>query len=235
MDWRTVANAPWLWLCGGVQAAIGLFQAVYFYRLAVRMLTRHGGYTPVRVRSLVRAAVITAIGPVLAEILVMMALVVAISPAWAWQREGVGVGSVATEMVLVSSAAAAVGQTVGQPGFDLVGFATAVVVVNVSCTLASLGAAFFTRYLGRARDRISGGDVRLLAVLGVCSTLGIFAFFAAGEIKRRGGRELAVITGAALSMLLFTLADRLRVPRLKEWALGIATFGGMHQAHLLRI
>jgi hypothetical protein len=232
MDWRVIANAPWLWICGFVQAAIGVFQAGYFFRLATRLLTKHGGYGPEQVRSMIRGAVITAIGPIMAEIFVMMALIISISPAYTWQREGVGVGSVFTELVLVSNAAIGVGQEFGQPSFDIVGFAAAVAVVNVSCTIGSLGAAFFTRWLGRARDKLSRGDPRLLAVIGVCSTLGVFGFFAANEMKRGGGREVAVISGAILSMVLFKLADWIKVPRLKEWALGIAMFGGMYIAHL---
>jgi len=233
MDWKMIANEPWLWICGFVQAAIGVFQAGYFFRLATRLLAKHGGYGPKQIRSIVRGAVITAIGPVLAEILVMMALIIAISPAYCWQREGVGVGSVFTEVVLISDAAIGVGQEFGQPSFDIVGFSAAIVVVNVSCILASLGAAFSTPWLGRARDKLSGGDPRLLAVIGVCSSLGIFGYFATNEMKRGGGREVAVIAGAILSMFLFKLSDWLRLPRLKEWALGIAMFGGMFIAHLL--
>jgi hypothetical protein len=234
MDWKVIANAPWLWICGFIQAAIGVFQAWYFFRLATRLLTRHGGYRPDQVRAIVRGAVITAIGPILAEVFVMMALIIAISPAYCWQREGVGVGSVFTELVLVSDAAIGVGQVFGQPSFDLMGFAAAAAVVNISCTLASLTAAFFTRSLGRARARLSGGDPRLLAVIGVTSTLGVFGFFAASEVKKGGGREVAVIAGAILSMFLFKLADWMKVPRLKEWALGIAMFGGTLIAHLLK-
>jgi len=234
MDWRVIANAPWLWVCGFVQAAIGVFQAAYFFRLAARLLSRHGRYGPEQVRSMVRGAVITAVGPIMAEIVVMMALIISISPAYTWQREGVGVGSVFTELVLVSNAAIGVGQEFGQPSFEIVGLAAAVAVVNVSCTIGSLGAAFFTRWLGRARDTISRGDAHLLAVIGVCSTLGVFGFFAANEMKRGGGREVAVISGAMLSTVLFKLADWIKVPRLKEWALGIAMFGGMYIAHLLK-
>ncbi len=232
MDWRVIANEPWLWICGFIQAAIGLFQAWYFFRLATRLLAKHGGYGPAQVRSIVRGAVITAIGPVLAEIFVMMALIIAISPAFCWQREGVGVGSIVTELIQVSNAAIGVGQEFGQPSFDLVGLAAAIFVVNVSCTVGSLGAAFFTRSLGRARDRISRGDPRWMAVISVASALGIFAFFAVNEARKVGGREVAVIAGAVLSMFLFTLADRLHRPRLKEWALGIAIFGGTFIAHL---
>lgn len=232
MDWRVIANAPWLWIAGFIQAGIGLFQAWYFYRLAAGILERHGGIHHKEVTAAVRGAVITSIGPILAEIFVMLALVIAISPAFAWQREGIGVGSVVTELVQVGNAAAGAGQRFGEESFNLTGFATAIVVVNVSCVLASLGAALFTRYLGRAREKISRGDARLLAVVSIAATLGIFMFYAAGETLKGGGRPVAVIGGAVLSAFVFKLADWIRLPRLKEWALGIAMFGGMIIAYL---
>jgi len=233
MDWKAIANAPWIWFAGFVQAVIGVGQAWYFLRLATRLLGKHGGYQRKDVWAIVRGAIITAFGPIMAEIFVMMALIIAISPAYAWQREGVGVGSVFTELVQVSNAAVGAGQEFGSPSFNMVGFATAMVVVNVSCIGWSLGAAFFTRYLAKARDKIARGDPRFLAVISVASTLGIFGYYAANEMKKGGGRPTAVIAGAVLSAFLFKLADWLKVPRLKEWALGIAMFGGMYIAHLL--
>jgi hypothetical protein len=107
------------------------------------------------------------------------------------------------------------------------------VVVNVSCIGWSLGAAFFTRYLGRAREKISRGDARLLAVISVAATLGIFGYYAANEANKGGGRPVAVIAGAVISAFLFKLADWIHIPRLKEWALGIAMFGGMMIAYLV--
>ena len=233
MDWKIIANAPWLWIAGFIQAGIGLFQAWCFFRLAARVLERHGNIHHKEVGAVVRGAVITSIGPILAEIFIMLALVIAISPAYAWQREGIGVGSVVTELVLVGNAAVGAGQQFGEQSFNLTGFATAIVVVNVSCTLGSLGAAFFTRYLGRAREKISSGDARLLAVISIAATLGIFMFYAASETMKGGGRPVAVIAGAVLSAFVFRLADWIHLPRLKEWALGIAMFGGMMIAYLL--
>lgn len=232
MDWKIIANAPWLWIAGFVQAGIGLFQAWYFFRLATRVLGRHGNIHHKEVGAAVRGAVITSIGPILAEIFIMLTLVIAISPAYAWQREGIGVGSVVTELVLVGNAAVGAGQQFGDESFNLTGFATAIVVVNVSCTLGSLGAALFTRYLGRAREKISRGDARLLAVISIAATLGIFTFYATAETMKGGGRLVAVIAGAVLSAFVFKLADWIHLPRLKEWALGIAIFGGMLIAYL---
>lgn len=233
MDWRIIANAPWIWFAGFVQAAIGVFQAWYFFRLSTRLLEKHGNYHRREVGAIVRGAVITSIGPILAEIFVMLALIIAISPGYAFQREGVGVGSVFTELVQVSNSAVGAGQEFGAPSFNIVGFATAMVVVNISCIGWSLGAALFTRYLGRAREKISRGDVRLLAVISVASTLGIFGYYAANEMNKGGGKLIAVIAGAVLSAFLFKLADWIQMPRLKEWTLGIAMFGGMTIAALL--
>jgi len=233
MDWKVIANAPWIWICGFIQAAIGFFQAAYMYRVATRVLEKHGGYTRSDIWTMVRGALITALGPVLAEIFVMMALVISISPGYCWQREGVGVGSVFTELVQASNAAIGAGEEFGTPSFSMRGFATAVFVANVSCIGWSLGAAFFTRYLGVARERIARGDPRFLAIISICSTLGIFGFYAAKEMKKGGGKLVAVVAGAIISAFLFKLADWLKVPRLKEWALGIAMFLGMYIAHLV--
>ncbi len=234
MDWKIIANAPWLWIAGFIQAGIGGFQAWYFFRLAARLLQKHGNYQRKDVVAIIRGAMITSIGPILAEIFVMMALVISISPAFAWQREGVGLGSVFTELIQVGNAAAGAGQEFGESGFNMIGFATAIVVVNISCIGGSLVAAFFTRYLGRARARLSRGDPRLLAVIGVSATLGIFGFYATNETIKGGGRPVAVVAGAVLSALLFKLAERMHMPHLKEWALGIAMFGGMLIAYLAK-
>lgn len=232
MDWKIIANAPWLWIAGFVQAGIGLFQAWYFFRLAAKVLEKHGGIDHKKVGAAVRGALITSIGPILAEIFIMLALVIAISPAYAWQREGIGVGSVVTELVLVGNAAVGAGQQFGDESFNLTGFATAIVVVNISCTVGSLGAAFFTRYLGRAREKIARGDARLLAVISVAALLGIFTFYATAETMKGEGRLVAVVAGALLSAFVFKLADWVHLPRLKEWALGIAILGGMIIAYL---
>jgi hypothetical protein len=38
---------------------------------------------------------------------------------------------------------------------------------------------------------------------------------------------VAVIAGGVLAMFFFLLADWIKRPHLKEWALGLAMFGGM--------
>lgn len=231
MDWKQVANEPWIWICGAILAALSLYQCTYFLRKALRVLYKFG-LKKDDVRSIVRSAVITSFGPVMAELFVMIALVVALSPGFAWQREGAAVGSVFTELVQAQNAAVGAGQEFGSDNFDMIGFANVVFVMNVSCIGWLLVAGLFTPYLGKARQRLAGGDTRWLTVLTVCATLGLFGYWAATYVAKMGvpstaPQGWATIAAAAFAMVLFKLADRMNMPRLKEWALGIAMFGGM--------
>lgn len=231
MDWKQIANEPWVWISGGVLAVIALGQATYFMMKALRIM-RHNGLSTAQINGIVRGATITSIGPILAEIFVMIALVIALSAGFAWQREGAAVGSVFTELVQASNAATGAGQEFGGANFDINGFATVVFVMNVSCIGWLLVTGLFTPYLGKARDKVGGGDSKWLAVLTVCATLGIFGYYAATNLAKMQTAKgvpvgIATIAGGLLAVLLFKVADWTNKPRLKEWALGLAMFGGM--------
>jgi len=158
LDWKTIANEPWIWICGAIICAIALYQCTFFMVRALRIMSR-SGLKRRDIGGIVRAAAITSLGPVMAEIFVMVALVIALSAGFAWQREGAAVGSVATELVQASNAAAGAGQEFGTENFDMTGFANVVFVMNVSCIGWLIVAGLFTRYLGAARQKIAGGEV----------------------------------------------------------------------------
>jgi hypothetical protein len=225
MDWKVIANGPWIWIAGGVTAVIGLYQAWFFLGKARTFMHAHG-FTPVETRHMIRGASITAIGPVVANIFVMIALAVAISPGLAFQREAVGVGSVFTELAQVSNAAIGAGEEFGTANFSMVGFAAAVLIMNIAGWGWSVE-GIFTRYLGRAREKITGGDPKLLAVIAACGMIAVFTYYSVTNAVKGNGFTVAVIVAVVSSMLLFKASDWLRKPGLKEWALGIAMFIGM--------
>lgn len=226
MDWKQIANEPWIWICGGILSAISLYQCTYFMMRALNIMKRYG-LQKSDINSIIRGAVITSFGPVMSEIFIMIALVMSLSAGLAWQREGAAVGSVFTELVQASNAAVGAGQEFGSKNFNMTGFANLIFVMNVSCVGWLIAAGFFTRYLGTARQKIAGGDARWLSILTVCATLGVFGYWASTNLAKMGGVAVAVIAGAALAMFFFLLADWIKKPHLKEWALGFAMFGGM--------
>jgi len=226
MDWKQIANEPWIWICGGILSAIALYQCTYFMIRALNIMKRYG-LQKSDINSIIRGSVITSFGPVMSEIFIMIALVMSLSAGLAWQREGAAVGSVFTELVQASNAAVGAGQEFGGKNFNMTGFANVIFVMNVSCIGWLIAAGFFTRYLGTARQKIAGGDTRWLSILTVCATLGVFGFWASTNLAKKGGVSVAVIAGAVLAMFFFLLADWIKKPHLKEWALGFAMFGGM--------
>jgi hypothetical protein len=226
MEWKQIANEPWIWISGGILSAIALYQCTYFMMRALNIMKRYG-LQKSDINSIIRGAVITSFGPVMSEIFIMIALVMALSAGLAWQREGAAVGSVFTELVQASNAAVGAGQEFGSKNFNMTGFANVIFVMNVSCVGWLIAAGFFTRYLGTARQKIAGGDARWLSILTVCATLGVFGYWASTNLAKMGGVAVAVIAGAVLAMFFFLLADWIKRPHLKEWALGFAMFGGM--------
>lgn len=226
MDWKQIANEPWIWISGGILSAISLYQCTYFMIRALNIMKRYG-LQKGDINSIIRGAVITSFGPVMSEIFIMIALVISLSAGLAWQREGAAVGSVFTELVQASNAAVGAGQEFGSKNFNMTGFANVIFVMNVSCVGWLIAAGFFTRYLGTARQKIAGGDARWLSILTVCATLGVFGYWASTNLAKMGGVAVAVIAGAVLAMFFFLLADWIEKPHLKEWALGFAMFGGM--------
>jgi hypothetical protein len=226
MEWKQIANEPWIWISGGILSAIALYQCTYFMMRALNIMKRYGLHKS-DINSIIRGAVITSFGPVMSEIFIMIALVMALSAGLAWQREGAAVGSVFTELVQASNAAVGAGQEFGSKNFNMTGFANVIFVMNVSCVGWLIAAGFFTRYLGTARQKIAGGDARWLSILTVCATLGVFGYWASTNLAKMGGVAVAVIAGAVLAMFFFLLADWIKRPHLKEWALGFAMFGGM--------
>lgn len=225
MDWKVIANEPWIWICGIFTCTVGLYEAIFFIRHARKFMHKYG-FTAAQTGRMIRGAAITAIGPVLANIFVMVALAVAISPGFAFQREGVGVGSVFTELAQVSNAAVAVGETFGTETFTMKGFVLAVLIVNIA-GWGWIVEAIFTRHLGTLRKKVTGGDEKLLAVIAACGMIAVFSYYTVGNAIKGGGLLAATVASVLISMFLFKLADWIHKPGLKEWALGISMFLGM--------
>jgi len=231
MDWKYIANQPWIWISGAALAALALYQCTYFMTKALRIMRAHG-MDQKQINGVIRGATITSIGPILSGVFVMIALVSALSAGFAWQREAAAVGSVFTELIQASNAAVGAGQEFGTDNFNEIGFANVVFVMNVSCIGWLLVTALFTPSLGKAREKVGGGDATWLSILTVCATLGIFGYYAATNLAKMAVPKtvpvgIATIAGGILAVFFFKLADWANVPRLKEWALGLSMFGGM--------
>ena len=82
-------------------------------------------------------------------------------------------------------------------------------------------------------ERPVGGNEALLPVLSVSAMIGAFAYFGAPYLAGRGlASTVACLSGGVSMILVNYLADKIQMPKLKEWALGIAMLCGMCMAML---
>jgi hypothetical protein len=88
--------------------------------------------------------------------------------------------------------------------------------------------AFFTDKFDVVRRKAVGGNEALLPVLSVSAMIGAFAYFGAPYLAGHGtASTVACLSGGAAMILVNYLADKIQMPKLKEWALGIAMLCGM--------
>lgn len=91
----------------------------------------------------------------------------------------------------------------------------------------------FTDKFDIVRRKAVGGNEALLPVLSVSAMIGAFAYFGAPYLAGRGlASTVACLSGGVFMILVNYLADKIQMPKLKEWALGIAMLCGMCMAML---
>ncbi|MCZ7551362.1 MAG: hypothetical protein M5U05_02055 [Anaerolineales bacterium] len=42
MEWKEIANQPWIWISGALLAVVALYQCTYFMMKALRIMRAHG-------------------------------------------------------------------------------------------------------------------------------------------------------------------------------------------------
>ena len=84
----------------------------------------------------------------------------------------------------------------------------------------------FTPSLEKLRDKMSGGDTKWLVVLSAACSLGIFGYLNSSEFVKGWGNATACIAGA-LCMIFISKYLVPKMPKIREYSLGIAMLVGM--------
>ena len=123
------------------------------------------------------------------------------------------------------------GSSLGSASYDVSAFANSV----WTCTLGASGwliiCALFTDKFDVLRKKVVGGNEAMLPVLSISAMIGAFAYFGAPYLAGSGmASTSAFLSGGVVMVLVNYIADKIKMPNLKEWALGIAMFAGMSVA-----
>lgn len=226
---QQISNAPILWLLCGVTVAVSVIQAVLYMKQCGR-IAKEAQLDPALPKQAFRIGLISAVGPALGVFIVMIGLMASIGGPMAWLRLSI-IGAAATELSAATIGANAMGVELGSEQYTLVCLAVSWFTMALNGAGWLLFTSVATPSLESLRNKVSGGDMKWLAVLSGACSLGIFGYLNAGEVLKGIGNTLAVLVGA-ISMVVVTKTICKKYPKLMEYSLGIAMLIGMAAAVL---
>lgn len=221
---QQISNQSILWLLCGFTVIVAALQAVLYMRQSSKM-SKQANIDPAIPKQAFRIGLISAIGPALGVFIVMIGLMASIGGPMAWLRLSI-IGAAATELSAATIGANACGVELGSEQYTIICLAVSWFTMALNGAGWLLFTSVATPSLETLRNKISGGDIRWLAVLSGACSLGIFGYLNAGEILKGVGNTLAVIAGA-ISMVAITKTICKKYPKLLEYSLGIAMIIGM--------
>lgn len=224
-----IANEMGVWLMAAPAIMVTAIQAIVFTRLA-KKTAKELDIPDEKCNKAFKTGLITAIGPVIAIFIVMVGMMSVIGGPISWLRLSI-IGAAPTELTAAKTGADAIGAQFGGADYDLYALATSwwTMAINGAGWLVFVG--LFTHKLEGLRNKIGGGDVKWLALLSSAAMLGVFGYLNSGEIKKGGGGLISLIAGAIGMIVVVKLSEKM--PKLKEYALGIAMLIGMVAAVIL--
>jgi len=232
MEYIQIANSTPMWIAVGVAIALVMFQALIFARKSYNT-GKTIGMTDTQMKSAMKSAMITSVGPSLVILTGLLSLLVTVGGPMAWMRLSF-IGSVMFELMAVGFGAEAVGVNLGAgDAMTQVAFASAVWTM----ILGSIGWIVFSTLtadkMASVQDRFLKGDTSLLKIIPVAAMLGSFGSLVSGHLVALNKNTVAAISGGLIMAIVVQLAEKKELKWLKEWGLAIALFGGMIVAAIL--
>lgn len=228
-----VANSRWLWLSTVPVVAVVMLQAAIFLRRAWKD-GKEMGLSEEKLKTGFKTGMISAIGPSVAVLAGMLALIATVGGPVAWMRLTV-IGSIAFELPAAELGLSQFGYSLGDEGISETAYATAVWAMTLGGTGWLLVSAFGTRHMEKVRSKISNGNEKLIPVISAAAMLGAFAYFLSGEVTTGTPETGAVAVGGLAMLALLHVADSRDVQWIREWALGVAMFVGLVAAVAIQV
>lgn len=220
-----IANSRYMWGAAGLVVALVLMQAGLFMRRAYRS-GKKMGMADDQLKTGLRAGMISAVGPAVAILIGMMALVATVGGAIAWMRLS-AIGSVMFELSAAEFGTRQLGYSLGDDGLTEAAYANAVWVMTFGAVGWLVISGLFTPQMETVRQKIGSGREALLPVISAAAMLGAFGYLATGEVMSGSPFTASVAVGGLMMLLLLQIAERRELQWIREWALGSAMIVGL--------
>ncbi len=225
MDFQEIINSPILWVLSGLMVVASVVQAIVFLRGSLKEANRLG-IDASRRKASIRSACITSLGPSLAPVVSVLALMAVIGGPTTWMRL-CDVGAARTELGVVSLMANLTGAEVGSESFGLQSFAYSL----WGMALNNFGWLAIVFFLVHRMDKVvvwmdKKYDPKWIKVLMGAATMSMFAYLLSNQLYKFNWNNWAAAAISGVSMLVIGSVFK-KHQRLQELALGLSLIVGM--------
>lgn len=225
MDYMEIANSFPMWIAAALAVVLVLFQSFIFVRKSL-VDGKKIGLTNKQMKSAMRSSAISAFGPSLVILAGMISLLISLGGPISWMRLSF-IGSVMFELMAAGFGTGAMGVKLGSDAMTGIVYANAVWTMILGAIGWLLFTALFTHKLDKVREKMAGGNKKLIPIISVAAMLGAFAQINSSRILQFDKGTLALVVGAVCMIILQKMASNGKNAWIKEWALTISMFTGM--------
>lgn len=225
MDLKTVMNSPGMWIASSIMVIVVFTQSLIYLRSAFKMAEKME-MPRERCVAGMRSAMITAIGPAFAPVIVLLALIAVLGAPTAWMRLN-DVGAARTELAMVTLSAKVIGVDPQSAAFNLKAYTYSLWGMALNNVGWMLVALLFTHRMGTMVTKLNQKyDPKWIKYLMSGASIGLFAFLLSGQLVNAKINNWYAAFISAASMLLISKIFK-KHQRLQELALGISMIVGM--------
>jgi len=235
MDLQAIANAPIFWGCACISVSIVVLLAVRYVMLALKFAPSVGLERSTCAQAF-RSGLLAALGPSVAQFVVVLAMIAAIGGPISWIRLSM-IGSAATELVGARTGAAACGVELGGPGYGLNQMAVSWFTMCVNGCGWLLMVFFATHQLDKVGNKIAGTDTKWRGIVTATCSIGLYCHMVAPFLLKyqvadkvtkamKINPQLVACIAGALSMAVFIQLGK-KYNWVKNYALGFAIIVGL--------
>ncbi|UTW13461.1 DUF5058 family protein [Marinobacterium rhizophilum] len=225
MNYEEISGSGGMWAACSLVVILVIFQATIFI-VKARKTAVTLGLASADLRTGLKIAAISSIGPSCAVGLAMLSLMVSLGAPFAWMRLSV-IGSVPYELFAADSAAKAVGTEIGTASFGI----DAYVNIVWTCTLGATGwllvVMLFAHRFNDIRNYVVRGRADLLPILSGCAMIGAVAYFSAPQVTKSVTHAVAYMVSGLCLLVLNLIGNKLKMAWVSDWSFGVAIFVGM--------
>lgn len=227
MNLQSVINSPALWIASSIMVIVVVAQSILYMREAFKAAEAENIPHSECIRGL-RSAMITAIGPSLGPVVIMIALIAVLGAPTTWMRLN-DIGAARTELAMATLSAKVAGVDLRSTAFDLKAFSYVIWGMALNnlgwMVVAILTVHRMTKAINKLNEKCDPKWVKLFMAGAV---VGLFSYLWSAPLLQGGGH---LVAGIVAFCSMFAISKMCKnYPRLQEPALGIAMLIGMFVA-----